>query len=127
MIPQKKKLFNSNFYVVHPGVAGGLPVRLLKSDTDFGYSGSWSPDGNWFVYWGTKEGQFALNKVKTTGQAEPETLKANVNLVSDWVPVWSPAGDWILYPDGGVKFSRRQDHPRSRREERGGLCLLDRR
>ena len=42
--------------------------------------------------------------MKTTGGAEPEVLKADVK--SSWVPLWSPANDWILYgaklisPDG---------------------------
>jgi Tol biopolymer transport system component len=85
-------------------VAGGSPVRLVKSDTDRGAAGSWSPDGSWFVYWGYKGGQTSLNKIKTTGQAESEVLKANVKVEGNWVPVWSPAGDWILYEDGGVKL-----------------------
>jgi Tol biopolymer transport system component len=43
--------------------------------------------------------------VKTTGQAEPEVVKADVNsLAGLWVPVWSPSGEWILYGDGGVKL-----------------------
>ena len=85
-------------------VAGGAPVRLLKSSADFAHAGSWSPDGNWFVYWhSTQGGKLSLNKVKTTGQAEPEVVKADVN-IGGWVPVWSPSGEWILYPDGGVKL-----------------------
>ena len=42
--------------------------------------------------------------MKTTGQAEPEVLKADVKRQGSWVPVWSPSGDWILYADGGVKL-----------------------
>ena len=85
-------------------VAGGAPVRLTKAGPDSDYAGSWSPDGNWFVYWHrTQDGKFSLNKVKTTGQAEPEIVKADVN-IGGWVPVWSPSGEWILYPDGGVKL-----------------------
>jgi hypothetical protein len=45
-----------------------------------------------------------LNKVKTTGGAEPEVLKAGVVRSGDWVPLWSPANDWILYGDGGAKL-----------------------
>ena len=43
-------------------------------------------------------------KVKTTGQATPIMLKAD--LMSGSIPSWSPAGDWIAYgqelisPDG---------------------------
>ena len=45
-----------------------------------------------------------MNKVKTTGGAEPEVLKADVKRLGSWVPVWSPANDWILYGDAGVKL-----------------------
>ncbi len=97
---------NSAAHLWMSAVAGGSPVRLVKSDTDNGVAGSWSPDGNWFVYREIKGGQNYLNKVKTTGQAEAAVLKANIKWVDedDWVPVWSPAGDWILYEDGGVKL-----------------------
>ena len=42
-------------------------------------------------------------KVKTTGGAKPQVLKADVKRSGTWVPVWSPANDWILYGDDGVK------------------------
>jgi serine/threonine protein kinase/Tol biopolymer transport system component len=84
-------------------VAGGSPVRLGKSTADLA-AGSWSPDGNWFVYWNVQEGRTSLDKVKTTGQAEPEVLRADVKRQGSWVPVWSPSGDWILHSDGGVKL-----------------------
>jgi eukaryotic-like serine/threonine-protein kinase len=88
-------------------VAGGSPVPLVKgnADHDAAFAGSWSPDGNWYVYWQLHDGQGSLNKVKTTGQAEPVVLKANVKRFEDWVPVWSPSGDWILHSDGGVKLT----------------------
>lgn len=85
-------------------VAGGSPVLLVKGNSDFEACGSWSPDGNWFVYWASHEGKTSLNKVKTTGQAEPEVLKADVKRLESWVPVWSPTGDWILHSDDGVKL-----------------------
>ena len=68
------------------------------------YPGSWSPDGNWYVYLHFLDGRESLNKVKTTGGAEPEVLKADVKRSGPWVPVWSPANDWILYGDAGVKL-----------------------
>jgi serine/threonine protein kinase/Tol biopolymer transport system component len=84
-------------------VAGGQPVRLVKSAADSEYAGSWSPDGKWFVYWSVPEGAASLNKVKTTGDAQSEVVKATTR-GSSWVPVWSPAGDWILHADDGAKL-----------------------
>ena len=86
-------------------VAGGSPVQLVKDSAERERAGSWSPDGKWVVYiHESKDGRMSLNKVKTTGQAEAEVLKADINPVGNWLPVWSPAGDWILYVDGGVKL-----------------------
>jgi Tol biopolymer transport system component len=86
-------------------VAGGLPVRLVKSVTASDYAGSWSPDGNWFVYWHFRqEGGISLNKIKTTGQAEPEVLNAAIKRAQNRVPLWSPSNDWILYSDDGLKL-----------------------
>ena len=85
-------------------ITGGSPVRLVKGSAERERPGSWSPDGNWFVYYHVAEGRSSLNKVKTTGQAEAEVLKADISPVGAWLPVWSPSGDWILYADGGVKL-----------------------
>jgi Tol biopolymer transport system component len=85
-------------------VAGGSPLLLVRSGAQSDFAGSWSPDGNWFAYWHMQEGRTSLNKVKTTGQAEPEVLRADVKRGGQWVPVWSPSGDWILHEDGGVKL-----------------------
>ncbi len=84
-------------------VTGGAPVRLVKDDSA-STAGSWSPDGAWFVYWDLQEARTRLNKVKTTGVAEPETLKAEVDTKRSTVPVWSPAGDWILHYDNAFKL-----------------------
>ena len=86
-------------------VSGGAPTPLTDETGSEEFSvGSWSPDGNWFVYRAMrKEGKIDLMKVKTTGQAKPVFLKANVG---PSVTSWSPAGDWIaigqdlISPDG---------------------------
>src|SRR5262249_12956534 len=83
-------------------VAGGSPVQLVKDSAERERAGSWSPDGKWFVYTHFKEGRGSLNKVKTTGQAEAEVLKAHINPTRPWLPMWSPADDWILFEDEGV-------------------------
>jgi Tol biopolymer transport system component len=81
-------------------VAGGSPVQLVKSSASGELGGSWSPDGNWCIYWSLGS-PASLNKVKTTGQGKPEVLEADVKGLGTWVPVWSPSGDWILYSYGG--------------------------
>ena len=87
-------------------VAGGSPVQLLKSTAERDWAGSWSPDGNWLVYWSRQDGRTSLNKVKTTGQAQPEVLKVDIQrLGQNWLPLWSPSGDWILHVDGEVKLT----------------------
>ncbi len=42
--------------------------------------------------------------MKTTGGAQPQVLKAAVSPQEGWVPLWSPANDWILHDDEGVKL-----------------------
>jgi Tol biopolymer transport system component len=86
-------------------VDGGPPVRLVKrAGAVFEWPGSWSPDGNWYVYRAVQNRQESLNKVKTTGEAEPEVLNAANKNPWPWVPLWSPADDWILYGDDRVKL-----------------------
>jgi dipeptidyl aminopeptidase/acylaminoacyl peptidase len=76
----------------------------LTSEDANEYTGSWSPDGAWFVYCGVHNDKIALKKVKTTGQATPIVLQAEVTDVN--VPAWSPDGNWIaigsdlVSPDG---------------------------
>jgi hypothetical protein len=84
-------------------VAGGAPIRLTNEDTAE-YTGSWSPDGVWFVYCSVRNDKVDLKKVKTTGQATPIVLKRDVSDAN--VPSWSPDGSWIavgsslVSPDG---------------------------
>ncbi len=79
-------------------------MRLVKGSAERERAGSWSPDGKWFVYIHYEGDRSSLNKVKTTGQAEAEVLKADIKPVGAWLPLWSPSDDWILYADGGVKL-----------------------
>jgi serine/threonine protein kinase/Tol biopolymer transport system component len=83
-------------------VAGGPPVKLVEAGGHHG-SGSWSPDGNWFVYQPAEGARLTLNKVKTTGGATPEVLTTEITH-APWVQVWSPANDWILYPRSGAQL-----------------------
>jgi Tol biopolymer transport system component len=85
-------------------VAGGPPVKLVEHGTAGHISGSWSPDGKWFVYEHVQDGRQSLNKVKTTGGASPVVLKADLKSARSWLPAWSPADDWILFSDSGTKI-----------------------
>jgi Tol biopolymer transport system component len=82
-------------------MSGGSPIRVVKNDAESDFAGSWSPDGLWFVFFSLERGVGSLKKVKSNGQADPETLVAKIQPT---VPVWSPKGDWILYSDGAIKL-----------------------
>jgi hypothetical protein len=87
-------------------VAGGKPERLTNEEGVDEYAGSWSPDGLWYAYLTSapEGGPKALKRVKTTGQATPETLLEALPAGSVSAPLWSPQGDWILVADGGMKL-----------------------
>ncbi len=82
-------------------VSGGAPVPVTNDATSNELPGSWSPDGNWFVYIVLRNGKADIMKVKTSGQAAPTVLKADYNPTNSSVPVWSPNGEWIEYNDQG--------------------------
>ena len=86
-------------------LAGGPPIRLTSDAEKIENSGSWSPDGKWFVYTVVEADNrsMTLRKVRTLGQAASEIL-ANGERESDAIPIWSPDGDWILYDDMGLKL-----------------------
>jgi eukaryotic-like serine/threonine-protein kinase len=89
-------------------VASRAVVRLTNAP-GLELPGAWSPDGNWFAYLQLLNGKTNLMKVKTTGQASPVVLHADVGDTT--VPAWSPTGEWIAYggklisPDGATKRS----------------------
>jgi eukaryotic-like serine/threonine-protein kinase len=77
-------------------LAGGSPVRLTNVEPGSEMGGSWSPDGSRFAYVQVAAGKRSLMVVRTSGDAAPLTLRANVGHP---VPVWSPSGDWIAFGD----------------------------
>jgi Tol biopolymer transport system component/DNA-binding winged helix-turn-helix (wHTH) protein len=89
-------------YLWMSAVGGSAPQRLTNASA-FELGGVWSPDGDWVAYFATEvgSGRTALMKVKTTGQAEPQTLLAEAPAFP-WLPVWSPDGEWILLPSHGL-------------------------
>jgi serine/threonine protein kinase len=93
-------------------VAGGAPVRLTNEDASPEFTGSWSPDGAWFVYCSVRDGKLELKKVKTTGQATPIVLKTDVT--DRAVPAWSPDGNWIAMGADLVSADGQTTKPLSR-------------
>jgi Tol biopolymer transport system component/DNA-binding winged helix-turn-helix (wHTH) protein len=90
-------------------VAGGAPVLVVNPTLvvkdEIHIPGSWSPNGEWIAFLKFLNGKADLYKVRTTGQAQPELLKAAVKRSgSGSVPAWSPTGEWILSEDDGLKL-----------------------
>lgn len=87
-------------------VGGGSPVRVTNDELGLETAGSWSPDGSWYVYRTIEpDRSIAIKKVRTNGQAAPETLLGNIQPGHpSVVPLWSPDGDWILVADQGMKL-----------------------
>ena len=94
-------------------LSGGAPIPLTNGNAGLESGGSWSPDGQRFVYTDLKGDKAALMIVKTTGGATPEKILDSG--VWSQIPNWSPVGDWIAYqyedgwhlvsPDGKLKKS----------------------
>ncbi len=74
--------------------SGGAPVPLSNDSSSSEMAASWSPDGDWAVYLALHHGKADLMKAQTTGEATPVPIAADLSNAE--VPVWSPAGDWIL-------------------------------
>ncbi len=74
--------------------AGGRQIAL---DPEVGgYSCSWSPDGQWIAY---LKSERQLAKLRPGSGASPVILsKAKPAARAYDVALWSPAGDWILFP-----------------------------
>lgn len=68
-------------------LAGGAPVPLTNDSASTEFPGSWSPDGNWFVYPAYRNDHMSLMKVKASGQAAPIAVKADADR-----PTRCPAG-----------------------------------
>jgi Tol biopolymer transport system component len=78
---------------------GGVPVLLTNApNSSSEWGGSWSPDGQRFVYTETRADKAELKIVQTTGNA----TSAKILDLGGWnqIPEWSPTGDWIAFQDG---------------------------
>jgi Tol biopolymer transport system component len=75
---------------------GGAPTRVTNANAAAEFPGSVSPDGKLLAYLEIKDNNAGLMLVKTSGQATPTMLRADVN---DPLPQWSPTGEWITFND----------------------------
>ena len=111
MSPDGKRLIFVRSETERPGVrlwmsavAGGRPELLTNDEHAEEWAGSWSPDGASFAYLANSRdgGPRMLKKVATTGHATPETLLEGLDTTGIAGPIWSPNGNWILVPNGGM-------------------------
>ena len=77
-------------------VSGGAPIRLTNAEPSAEYGGAWSGDGSRFVYLQVQDGKDSLMMVRISGAAAPSKL---VDDVLEYLPDWSPHGDWVTYRD----------------------------
>jgi Tol biopolymer transport system component/tRNA A-37 threonylcarbamoyl transferase component Bud32 len=77
-------------------LSGGVPVRLTNAEPSAEFGGSWSPDGKRFAYLQVQGGKDSLMVANISGRATPVTLVENV---LQYLPEWSPDGNWITYRD----------------------------
>lgn len=78
-------------------VNGGPPVQLTNTPDPREFGGTFSPDGNQFVFVRTDSDATRLMLVKTSGNATPAVLKEHIR--GSYLPDWSPSGEWITYRD----------------------------
>jgi len=78
-------------------LSGEAPTRLWEDPARVSQRGpSWSPDGNWIAYYSTRDGKYAVLKLRVGGTSPPE----RVAYTGIQRPVhWSPRGDWIAFED----------------------------
>jgi Tol biopolymer transport system component/predicted Ser/Thr protein kinase len=95
-------------YRVHQGsklaiwispLSGDGPVQLWDDPAESPQRGpSWSPDGNWIAYYGSRDGRPAILKARVGAYAPAEFV---AYAASTFPPRWSPRGrDWIVFRDG---------------------------
>jgi Tol biopolymer transport system component len=74
---------------------GGAPVRLTHETAAVSEGpADWSPDGNWLAYNRYERGNPELVKFRVGSPDAPVVLKKEAG---DFVPAWSPTGDWITF------------------------------
>ena len=81
----------------HVLAADGTQLHALSEDVDSRGTASWSPDGKWIVSGGSDSQGAGLFKIPIDG-SQPVRLRSGPALD----PVWSPAGNLIVYCGANV-------------------------
>ena len=82
---------------LHVLSSDGGEVQTLGDNIDVRGAPSWSPDGRWIVVAGSEKGSDALFKIPLTADAPVRLSEGTA-----FNPVWSPAGDLIVYAGPNV-------------------------
>jgi Tol biopolymer transport system component/DNA-binding winged helix-turn-helix (wHTH) protein len=81
-------------------VRGRDGIRQLVTDADHAWPNGWSPDDRAIVYAALREGRWAIEVVDVaTARVRRLTEPGSASEYVRW-PVWSPAGDRIVYERG---------------------------
>jgi Tol biopolymer transport system component len=83
------------------GLSGdGTEVKSISDKVDVRGGASWSPDGRWIAVGGNDGSGAGLFKIASDGTGEPQRIASGAALN----PVWSPAGDLIVYAGANVSL-----------------------
>jgi Tol biopolymer transport system component len=77
---------------LHVLSADGAELRALTDEVDVRGTVSWSPDGEWIAAGGSRGGELGLFRIPVAGGPPVRILDGEA-----LSPVWSPAGDLIVY------------------------------
>jgi TolB protein len=74
-------------------IGGGVPKLVTKEGPS--YFHGWSPDGQWLVFTGGRDGAWDIYKIRSSGSGGEVRLTENEAL--DDGPEFSPDGEWIYF------------------------------
>jgi Tol biopolymer transport system component len=84
---------------LHPATAEGNELRPFGESIDISGAADWSRDGQWIVTGGTDTNGLGLFKIPLGGGMPVRLAKGQASN-----PVWSPAGNLIVYAAVNVGF-----------------------
>jgi Tol biopolymer transport system component len=88
-----RRLLPPDLAIYITNLAGDTPVPLWKDPDLSPQRGPvWSPDGRWIAYYGFRDGNSAIFKIRVGGNEKPVFLTAGT---ANRPLRWSPRGDWL--------------------------------